>query len=114
MVAGGVVGLLVGLPPFIASAQFKSAFTSGDAAKVEKSASIWPDEPMRYGQIGLVLQANKLDAQAQKVVDAGLLKFPNEFGLWSLAASLSTATPEQIAKAKEEMKRLDPNNPDVK
>jgi hypothetical protein len=114
MVAGGVVGLLVGLPPFIASAQFKAAFTSGDAAKVEKSASIWPDEPMRYGQIGLVLQANKLDAQAQKVVDAGLLKFPNEFGLWSLAASLSTATPEQIAKAKEEMKRLDPNNPDVK
>jgi O-antigen ligase len=114
MVAGGVVGLLVGLPPFIASAQFKSAFTSGDAAKVEKGASIWPDEPMRYGQVGLVLQANKLDAQAQKVVDAGLLKFPNEFGLWSLAASLSTATPEQIAKAKEEMKRLDPNNPDVK
>jgi len=114
MVAGGVVGLLVGLPPFIASAQFKSAFTSDDAAKVEKGSSIWPDEPMRYGQVGLVLQANKLDAQAQKVVDAGLLKFPNEFGLWSLAASLSTATPEQIAKAKEEMKRLDPNNPDVK
>ncbi len=114
MVAGGVVGLLVGLPPFIASAQFQSAFTSGDAAKVEKGASIWPDEPMRYGQVGLVLQANKLDAQAQRVVDAALLKFPNEFGLWSLAATLSTATPEQIAEAKKQMKRLDPNNPDVK
>jgi len=114
MVAGGVVGLLVGLPPFIASAQFKSAYTSGNAVKVEKSAYIWPDEPMRYGQVGLVLQSNKLDAQAQKVVDAALLKFPNEFGLWSLAATLSTATPEQIAEAKKQMKRLDPNNPDVK
>jgi O-antigen ligase len=114
MVAGGVVGLLVGLPPFIASAQFKSAFTSGDAAKVEKAASLWPDEPLRYGQVGLVLQSNKLDAQAQRVVDAALLKFPNEFGLWSLAATLSTATPEQIAEAKKQMKRLDPNNPDVK
>lgn len=114
MVIGGVVGLLVGLPPFIASAQFKSAFTSGDAGKVEKSAYLWPDEAMRYGQVGLVLQANKLDAQAQRVVDAALLKFPNEFGLWSLAAKLSTATPEQITKAQEEMKRLDPNNPDVK
>ena len=114
MVAGGVVGLLVGLPPFIASAQFKSAYTSGNAVKVEKSAYIWPDEPMRYGQVGLVLQSNKLDAQAQKVVDAALLKFPNEFGLWSLAATLSTATPEQIAEAKKRMKRLDPNNPDVK
>jgi len=114
MVAGGVVGLLVGLPPFIASAQFKSAFTSPDAAKVEKAASLWPDEPLRYGQVGLVLQSNKLDAQAQRVVDAALLKFPNEFGLWSLAATLSTATPEQIAEAKKQMKRLDPFNPDVK
>ena len=113
MVVGGVVGLLVGLPPFVASAQFKSAYTSADPVKVENGAYFWPDEPMRYGQVGLVLQANKLDAQAQKVVDAALLKFPNEFGLWSLASTLSTATPEQIAKAKAEMKRLDPNNPDI-
>ena len=106
--------MLVGMPPLIASSQFKSAFASGDAVKVEKAASIWPYEALRYGQVGLVLQANKLDAQAQRVVDAALLKFPNEFGLWSLASKLSTATPEQIAKAKVQMKRLDPNNPDVK
>ena len=114
MFVGAVVGLLVGLPPFIASAQFKSALESGDALKLEKSAYIWPDEPMRYGQVGLVLQANKLDAQAQRVIDAALLKFPNEFGLWSFASKLSTATPEQIAKAKVEMKRLDPLNPTLK
>jgi O-antigen ligase len=114
MVAGAVVGLLVGLPPFVASAQFKSALKSGDATRLENSAYIWPSEPMRYGQVGLVLQNNKLDVQAQRVIDAALVKFPNEFGLWSLASKLSTATPEQIAKAKEEMKRLDPNNPDVK
>jgi hypothetical protein len=114
MFVGGVVGLLVGLPPFIASAQFKAAFESADAIKIEESAFLWPDEAMRYGQVGLVLQANKLDSQAQRVVDEALLKFPDEFGIWSLASKLSTATPEQIAKAKEEMKRLDPNNPDVK
>jgi hypothetical protein len=114
MVAGGVVGLLVGLPPFIASAQFKSALESGDAVKLEKAAYLWPDEPIKYGQVAGILQANKLDAQAQRVVDAALLKFPNEFGLWSLASKLSTATPEQVAKAKKEMKRLDPNNPDIK
>jgi hypothetical protein len=114
MVAGGVIGLLVGLPPFVASAQFKSALKSGDATKLENSAYIWPSEPMRYGQVGLVLLNNKLDAQAQRVVDAGLLKFPDEFGLWSLASKLTTATPEQVAKAKKEMMRLDPNNPDIK
>ncbi len=110
---GGIVGLLVGLPPFLASAQFKSALESGDAVKLEKAAYLWPDEPIKYGQVAAILQANKLDAQAQKVIDAALLKFPNEFGLWSLASKLSTATPEQIAKAKAEMKRLDPNNPDI-
>jgi hypothetical protein len=114
MVAGAVIGLLVGLPPFVASAQFKSALKSGDATKLENSAYIWPSEPMRYGQVGLVLQNNKLDVQAQRVIDAALVKFPNEFGLWSLASKLSTATPEQIAEAKKQMKRLDPNNPDVK
>lgn len=110
---GGIVGLLVGLPPFLASAQFKSALESGDAVKLEKAAYLWPDEPIKYGQVAAILQTNKLDAQAQKVVDAALIKFPNEFGLWSLASKLSTATPEQIAKAKKEMKRLDPNNPDI-
>ena len=114
MVIGGVVGLLLGLPPYIASAQFKSAFTSGNATEIEKSAYLWPHEPMRYGQVGLVLQENKLNTQAQSVILAGLVKFPNEFNLWSVAAKLPTATPEQIAKAKEEMKRLDPNNPDLR
>ena len=113
MFVGGIVGLLVGLPPFLASAQFKSALESGDAVKLEKASYLWPDEPIKYGQVAAILQANKLDAQAQKVIDAALLKFPNEFGLWSLASKLSTATPEQIAKAKAEMKRLDPNNPDI-
>lgn len=114
MVVGFVIGLLVGLPPLVASAQLKTAFESGDAAKIQAAASLWPYEPMRYGQIGLLLQANKLDAQAQEIVDAGLLKFPDEFGLWSLAAKLSTATPEQVAEAAAQMKRLDPFNPDVK
>ena len=114
MVAGGAIGLSVGLPPYLASAQFKSAFESSDAIIIEKAASLWPDEAMRYGQVALVLQANKLDAQAQAVVDKALLKFPDEFGLWSVAAKLSTATPEQIAEAKAQMKRLDPFNPDLK
>ena len=69
---------------------------------------------MRYGQVALVLQANKLDAQAQRVIDAALLKFPDEYGLWSVAAKLKTATPEQIAEANAQMKRLDPFNPNLK
>jgi O-antigen ligase len=114
MVAGAVIGLLVGMPPLVASSQFKTAYQSNDAVKVEEAAALWPQEALRYGQVALVLQANKLDVQAQRVVDAALLKFPDEFGLWSLAAKLNTATPEQIAEATAQMKRLDPNNPDVK
>ena len=114
MVAGGAIGLIVSLPPFIASAQFKSAFETSNAQTIEKAAALWPYEATKYGQVALVLQSNKLDAQAQAVIDAALLKFPDEFGLWSVAAKLSTATPEQIAEATAQMKRLDPFNPDVK
>ena len=114
MVAGGAIGLIVSLPPFIASAQFKSAFETSNAQTIEKAAALWPYEATKYGQVALVLQSNKLDAQAQAVIDAALLKFPDEFGLWSVAAKLSTATAEQIAEATAQMRRLDPFNPDVK
>jgi hypothetical protein len=114
MVAGGAIGLIIGLPPLVGSAQFKSAIETGDAVIIEKSASIWPNEAIRFEQVALVLQANKLDVQAQRVIDVALLKFPDEFGLWSVAADLSTATPEQVVQAKAQLKRLDPNNSELK
>jgi hypothetical protein len=41
-------------------------------------------------------------------------KFPDSYDVWKVLASLPNAPAEDIAAAKAQMKRLDPNNPDLK
>jgi N-methylhydantoinase B/oxoprolinase/acetone carboxylase alpha subunit len=60
------------------------------------------------------LQQNNLEAQALKIVTEAVEKLPDEFGLWNLLEGMSSATSEQRAQAKSEMKRLDPNNPNLR
>jgi hypothetical protein len=60
-----------------------------------------------------ILADNKLENQAIAVlVDAAEI-YPDSFELWQRWSQIPSATPEQIAKAKSEMKRLDPFNPDL-
>jgi hypothetical protein len=114
MVSGGVIGLLVGMPPLVASSQFKTALQSSDAVKVEKAAYLWPYEAIRAGQVAISLANNKLETQALKILEAGVVKFPDEFSMWRLLSEIQNASPQQVAEAKLQMKRLDPNNPELK
>jgi len=111
---GLAVGLLAGLPPFIASTKYKSAITISSPDSIQQSVYFWPQDQMRFNQVATVLKANNLDSRAQEVINDGLEKFPNDFELWSVLSELSTATPEQITEAKKQMKRLDPLNPELK
>ena len=109
-----IVGVLVGLPPLVASTQYLSALKSQDVAKVEKAAYIWPQDPARMGQIAGAFASGKLNSNELKVLLDGTKKFPDDFLLWSLLSQSPSATPEQKAEAKAQMKRLDPYNPDLK
>jgi hypothetical protein len=114
IVVGFSLGLALSMPSFLASANFKSAFVTGDIGRIQMASSIWPEEPARYGQVALIFQENKYEAQALEVTEAGLLKFPNEFGLWKILSELPNASAAQLAEAEAQMKRLDPFNPDIK
>ena len=109
-----IVGVLVGLPPLIASTKFLTALKSQDAVKVENAAYMWPQEPARMGQIAGAFANAKLGANELKVLLDGTKKFPDDFLMWNLLSQLPEATPEQKAEAKAQMKRLDPHNPDLK
>jgi O-antigen ligase len=114
IVVGFSLGLALSMPSFLASANFKSALVSGDIEKIQAVTSIWPEEPARYGQVALIFKDNDYEAKALEVAEAGLLKFPEEFGLWKILSELPNASAARIAEAKLQMKRLDPFNPDVK
>jgi len=109
-----IVGVLVGLPPLVASTKYLGALKSQDAVKVEKVAYIWPQEPARMGQIAEAFANAKLNANELKVLLDGTKKFPDDFLMWNLLSQLPEATSAQKTEAKAQMKRLDPHNPNLK
>lgn len=112
--AGFLIGCVLGLPPVIASTQYLSALKSQDAIKVEKAALLWPQDPARMGQIVSALANSKLETQALNIARMGVERFPDDYELWNHLSQLPSATDEQKVKAKSEMKRLDPFNPNLK
>jgi O-antigen ligase len=111
---GLLVGLALGVPTLNTASKYKTGLESGDANTVQKIASIWPQDASRSAQIALILNENKLPEQALAVVQDAKGKFPDSYDVWKVLASLPNAPAADIAAAKAQMKRLDPNNPDLK
>jgi O-antigen ligase len=111
---GLLAGLALGVPTLNTASKYKTGLESGDAVTVQKIASIWPQDASRSAQIALILNENKLPEQALAVVQDAKGKFPDSYDVWKVLASLPNAPAEDIAAAKAQMKRLDPNNPDLK
>jgi len=112
--AGVLIGAFAALPPYIAATQYYKALQSGNATVIESAAYLKPFERMRFIQVASLLRDNKLEARAIVVVRDAAAKHPDSFEVWSLWASIASATPADVANAKAQMKRLDPHNPDLK
>jgi hypothetical protein len=109
-----VLGVLVGAPPYIASTKFKSAIETGNPQVIQDVAYIWPADSTRFVQVASILNENKLDAQALQVAIDATEKFPDNYFVWSTLNKMNSATPDQKTQALAQMKRLDPNNPELK
>lgn len=114
MLAGAVIGAMLGLPSVIASTQYLSALKSKDAKQIQEAAYIWPVSAYPMGQVAITLANNNLQAEALNILKVGVVKFPDEYSMWRLLSEIPNATPAQILEAKLQMKRLDPNNPELK
>ena len=109
-----LLGILVAMPPYLASAKFNTARESGDAKMVEESAYMWPNNPVHMLQAAGLLYDSRLTAQAMSVLADATKTFPDFYGTWGTLYQLPEATPEQKAEALVQMKRLDPLNPNLK
>jgi hypothetical protein len=114
MIVGLVIGAILGLPPLVASSQYLSALKSKDAKQVQDAAYIWQVGAYPMGQVAITLANNNLQAEALNILKAGVVKFPDEYSMWRLLSEIQNATPEDVAEAKIQMKRLDPHNPENK
>jgi hypothetical protein len=111
---GSIVGLIIALPPFLGSAGMRSAMLSRDPVRIESAALAWPKNVTYMIKATEIFRDNKLDSKSHAMALATLEQFPNSFFAWRTFSTLPNATTAELAKAKAEMKRLDPHNPDLK
>jgi O-antigen ligase len=114
LILGLLFGMLISIPPYLGANKFYKAMQSGQIQQLTESADLSPSERTRYFYISQILMENDSEKEAISILQKASVKYPDYFPIWSLLAKNSSATPAQIAKAKAEMKRLDPLNPEWK
>jgi O-antigen ligase len=112
--AGALIGLALGVPPLKGSADLKKAFESQDLEIISEKASKWPIDSSVNAQIQAVLANSDFEKEALLVARDSAKRFPDTFDHWKLIASVESSTLEERKFALAQMKRLDPNNPDLK
>ena len=108
------LGVLVGMPPYVASAKYKSALQTSNPQVIQDAAYIWPIESSRMIQVAMTLNQNKLEANGLAVAVDATKRFPENYAVWATLNEMKSATAEQRVQAQKEMKRLDPLNPNLK
>jgi hypothetical protein len=106
--------VLVGMPPYLASAKYKSALETSNPQVIQEAAYIWPTDSSRMIQVAMTLNENKLEDQGLQVSLDAVERFPDNYGVWGTLSLMKKATDAQKAEALSQMKRLDPLNPNLK
>jgi O-antigen ligase len=113
---GVVVGLLIAVPPLSADSKWRSALNSKDANQVIAALEpgyLNPSNSQRYAQAVQLFASSNLMDQAREIALKATVYNPDYFDSWKVLYFLSNTTEEEKALALENMKRLDPRNPDV-
>jgi hypothetical protein len=112
----GIVGLLVALPPLVADSQWRKAQVAQSVEALEatmQSTYFNPQNSTKYiSNIQTLEQSNFPDLAHRYSLEA--VKWnPESFELWKLLYLIRNSTQDEKSLALENMRRLDPLNPDV-
>jgi len=113
---GAVIGLLIACPPYSADSKWRSAITSQNVQKVEEALTpgyLNPASSYKYASAVQLLENSKLNDLALKYAKIAIEFNPDHFDSWRMLYFISKSSPEDKTLALENMKRLDPNNPNV-
>jgi hypothetical protein len=113
---GAVIGLLIAVPPYSGDAKWRSAIASQNVDQVEAalvSSYLNPMNSYKYANAVQLLEGSKLHDLALKYAKVAVDFNPNHFDSWKLLYFVTNSSAEDKALALENMKRLDPNNPNV-
>jgi hypothetical protein len=113
---GAVIGLLIAVPPYSADAKWRTALGSQDLNKIEAAlvpGYLNPANSYKYANAVQLLESSKLFDISLKYAQIGVEFNPDNFDAWRVLYLISKSSPEEKELALENMKRLDPKNPNV-
>jgi O-antigen ligase len=113
---GMLFGALVSVPPLSADMKWRDAQISGDVKRIMSSVDsgyLNPQNTNRYLNIAIALESSNFNSEALVIVDKALDFNPESFETWRVAYFLKAATQDLKSEALQNMKRLDPQNPNV-
>jgi O-antigen ligase len=113
---GLVFGLILACPPISADMAWFKATNSGNLVEVEKVLTpsyLHPGSSERLVNAVAILENSQLFDKAHEYALKATSYNPENFDSWNALYSVKNSNPEEKALALKNMKRLDPNNPDV-
>jgi O-antigen ligase len=113
---GAVIGLLIAVPPYSADAKWRSALASQNAETLEEAlvpGYLNPANSYKYAKAVELMENSKLYDLAYKYAQISVQFNPDNFDSWKMFYFISKSSAAEKAIALENMKRLDPNNPNV-
>jgi len=113
-VGAAAIGSAASLPPYLAANKYYKALQSGDGNILYESAYLKPYDRSRFLYTAQIMVENKLEDRAIQILTDASKLYPDSFEIWQGWLQIPSATPAQVAKAKAEMRRLDPLNPEWK
>ena len=111
--AGIVVGLILGLPAYIADANFRTALASGNSQLVIDAAYKWPQTSARMVQAAGILRDNKFEAEGLKIALDATKFAPDTFDTWRTVTLMPTVGAADKEVAYIHMRELDPLNTQI-
>ena len=114
MLLGIFVGGAVAAPPVIADAKWYASQVKLDPARIANDSKAWPLEALRLMQASNLYTKNNVPTTGLELARFTVEKFPNNFYAWRVLSTTPGLTETEKAKAKAEMHRLDPLNPEFK
>jgi len=113
---GVVLGLLLASPPISADMAWLKGTKSGNYLEVQKALApsyLRPSSSQRLAEMALLLENSKLYDQAREYALRATKFNPNYTDAWYALYSVKNSTQEEKSEALNNLKRLDPFNPDV-
>ncbi len=109
-IVGGLAGLLIAIPPFLADVNIRNAFQSQDSKQVIQALQQWPLDPNRLSRGVRIFAQNELNNEAYYAAKLATEKFPNDYTSWFNLGVMPNISPAEKSEIEMQLKRLDPSN----